>query len=117
MLADRFEITGGSDLPRQSMARAGPPPILVDAAIADHFKVLQVVMAWRAGIVEGIDKTLAFQGDLLYIVDHVGKLDAGGFIDGRRNIGHMSELRTQSACILDVRRPGDNERIARTAQV
>jgi hypothetical protein len=106
-----------ADLPGQQVARSGPPSVLVNAAVAQHFEVLNLVGAGLVRMIEAIDHADAFERQLFHAVDHVRKLHAGQFIERGRDIGDVMELRAQSAGVLDVSRPGDDQRIARAAQV
>ena len=50
----------------------GRPPFVVDATVAEHLEVLQVVPFGRLGVVERVDHADAFEGRLLNAVDDVG---------------------------------------------
>jgi hypothetical protein len=68
-------------------------------------------------VIPGINDALALKRNLLDAVDGIGKRDARGLINGRCNIRHMMELAAQATRILDTGRPGDDQRIARSAKI
>ena len=87
------------------MPRSGPPAIFIDSAVADHLEILDLVRTGLVRMIEGIHHADAFERQLLHAVDYFGKLHAGQFIERRRDIGDMMELRAESAGVLDMPRP------------
>src|ERR1700738_2857553 len=80
------------EVPGQHVTRAGPPAILIDATIADHLEVLDLVRAGRIGMIEGVDQARSFQRQLLDAVNLTWELDSSQFVDGRRDVGDVMEL-------------------------
>ena len=56
-------------------------------------------------------------GILLPSVDHVGRLDAEDFVDRRRDVVDVVELRSRRLVRLDPLRPRDHQRISRAAEM
>ena len=100
--------------PWRDIGGACPPAVLVDAAVAEHLKVLDGVCALCLRMVPRVGDALAFQRKLLDAVDRVRKLNASGFVDGGCDVGDVRELAAQAAGILDARRPGAHAHAAAT---
>ena len=62
---------------------------------------------WRSPRIECVGHAHAFNRFLLDAVDHVGRLDTGGFENGRDDVDHVMELRANAAHVLDVAGPRD----------
>jgi hypothetical protein len=74
---------------------------VVNSVVSEHLEVLRVPLRGRIGIrlVKGVDHADAFDGLLFDPIDHVGRLNAGGFEDGRNDVDDVVELRAKAAHI------------------
>src|SRR5437899_7275768 len=90
--------------PREETASLGcDPAIVIDGAIAVHFKVLRGA-AWCFGVLERRRKTHSIQMLLRYTIDALRHGYAGGLQNGRHDVDDVLVLRTYSAGIEDVDR-------------
>src|SRR6478672_3346252 len=103
--------------PRNGMARARHPAIMIDAAIAKHFEVLSCMCLLRFRIVERVNHRRAIKGFLHGSVNALGKWQTRCFQDSRRNVGYMSELGTNFPLAFNSRRPMDHGSVSCAAVV
>src|SRR5687768_11087052 len=87
---------------------------MVNAAVAEHLKVLGLMPLTRAGVVEGIHHAHAFDGLLLHAVDGGRLRETGGFENRRRDVYYVMELRPDLAFCFDPFRPVHDGAVART---
>ena len=103
--------------PRHAVPRHRRPPLVVDAAVAEHLEVLRLVPLGRLGVVERVEHAEAFERRLLHAVDDRRMRQAGGFEDRRRDVDHVMELAADLALRLDAVRPVHDRAVARAAPV
>ncbi len=99
------------------MERSGPPAVPVDAAAAEHFEVLDLVVAGLVRMVEGVDHTCAFKRYLFDSVHHLRKLDPGQLKNRGCDVDNMMKLGAEFAGSLDMTWPGNDQGIARAAEM
>ena len=92
---------GADHHPRGAVLGDRAPTLEVDAPVAEHLEVLQVVTLGGLGLVEGVQHAGALHRRLLHPVHHRRLGQAGRLQDRRCHVDHMSELRTQTAGLLD----------------
>ena len=93
------------------------PPLVIDATVAEHLEILQVVHLGRIGLVEGIGHAEPFERSLLDAIDRGGRRNAGNLEHGRGNIDDMGELRADLVAGLNSLGPVHDRAIAGTAPV
>ena len=93
------------------------PAAVVDAAVAEHLEVLQVVAFRRVGLVERVQHARALHRGLLHAVDHRRLGQAGRFEDRLGDVDDVGELGPQTALLLDAVRPVHDRAVARAAPV
>src|SRR5438105_2078731 len=101
--------------PRNRMARARHPAIVIDATIAKHLEILSGMCFLRFRIVKGINHRCPIKGSLCRPVDALGEWQTRGFQYSRRNIGYMSELRANFSLGFNSRRPMDRDSVSSAA--
>ena len=99
------------------MARHGGPPLVVNAAVAEHLEVLRLMPIRRLCLVERIEHAYPFDRLLLYPVYRDRLRQPRRLEDGRRNIDDMVELPTHLALGSDSLRPVHDRPVARPAPV
>ncbi|MNO70257.1 hypothetical protein D3C76_611320 [compost metagenome] len=104
-------------IPRRGTNRGGEPAVLVDATVAEQLEHLATAAILGLRVVEAVQHADAIHGLLRHAVEYARRLDAGGFEDGRRDVGDIGELAAQAPLVLDLRRPGDDQRVARATEV
>ncbi|MND97484.1 hypothetical protein D3C80_898050 [compost metagenome] len=95
----------------------GHPAILVDAATAEDFEVLRRFFRLHLSVVEGVAQADAIHWVLSDTVDLYGWRDRQHVVDRRGNVVDMVKLSANSGVGLDLFRPGNGQRRARTAEV
>src|SRR5262245_47098930 len=99
--------------PRQTQwSCAGHPPVLVHRAVANKLELLRWVLRRSCSLIERVDKTDAVDWLLLNAVQDIRRCDPGSFINCRHNVDDVAELRSQTAFVLDLRRPRNDQSIA-----
>src|SRR3984885_15691118 len=101
--------------PRRLVSRHRGPPLVVDAAIAEHLEVLRLMLLRRLGIIEGVCHADAFDRMLLDSVDECRLGNAGHFKDGWGNIDDVMELSTDFALSLASLWPMHDRAVASSA--
>ena len=91
--------------------------LVVDAAIAEHFEILQLVPLRRRRTVEAIEHAGTFDRTLLHAVDDRRLRDAGCFQNRRGDVDHVAELRTNLVLRLDALGPMHERAVACAAPV
>ena len=99
------------------MEGRGDPAILIDRAVAAGFEILDVAGRGRRRVIERIEHAHARDRLLGDAIDLGRRLDAHGFVDRRNDVDHVVELRAQAALLLDARRPGHDQAVARAAEM
>src|ERR1019366_10267697 len=89
------------------------PPLMVDAAIAEHLEILGLASFGGLGVVEGIQHADTFQRSLLHAVNDRGCRQPGGFQNRRRYVDDVMKLRADLALSLDPVWPVHNRAVAR----
>ena len=92
------------------------PPLVIDAAVAEHLEVLRLVPLRSLGVVERIQHTDAFKRRLLRAVDDRRMRQPGRFEDRRSDVDHMMELAAHLAFRLNAVRPVHDRAVARAPQ-
>ena len=78
--------------PWRLMPRHGSPALVVDAAVAEHLKILCLMLLGRFRVIERVSHADAFDRMLLHTV-HKNRLgQSGHFQDSRRYVNHVMEL-------------------------
>ena len=93
------------------------PPLVIDAAIAEHLEILHVVRLGRLRIGEGRRHADAFERRLRDAVDHRRLGKPGDLENGPGHVDHVMELRPDLALALDAVRPVHDRPVARAAPV
>src|SRR6059058_884026 len=88
----------------QSPARN--PAVLIHRAVSQNLEILLRVSRWRFGIIERRKKTYAMHRHLCDAVNFLRLRQAGGFQNGWRDVGTVSELAAQTAFLLNAFGPG-----------
>ena len=95
--------------------RRGLPPLVPDRPRPEHRIELRLLRRRGVGVVERRAEAHAFDRMLGVAVDHVGHLDAHGLEQRRHDVDRVGVLPPEHADILDLRRPGHDQRIRRAA--
>ncbi len=103
--------------PRRLVLGHRTPPLVVDAAIAEHLEVLQVVTLRRRRLVERVEHAGALDRRLLHAIDHRRFGEPCRFEDGRREVDDVGELRAQPTLLLDPVGPVHDGAVAGAAPV
>ena len=120
LIVQRIRIGCAKGLPRCTIdLRTEEPAVVIQRPLAHHFKILGLVPLWCLGVlgVEGIEEAGAFDWRLLDAVDHLRRVDAGGFENGRHDVDDVHELLAQGALVLDARRPRNHHVLVDAAQL
>src|SRR5207245_10520067 len=110
----------GSQEPRRDgRCRGSHPTVMINRAVPNHFEILRLMLRRRIRIrlIERVSHAHAFDRLLLYPIDHIRRLDAGGFEEGRPDVTHVMELRADAARITDVARPGNGHSLPRATEM
>ncbi len=83
----------------------------------DSIRYVPALMAIGVGIAEGLCKTASLDWFLCNAVELSRRRDAANLVQRRHDVDDVQELTAQAALVLDARRPGDDHRIARAAEV
>src|SRR5262249_62376311 len=100
-----------------SVTHARDPSVAVDGAAAEHFEILDPTAFLGLRVVEAVDHADTFDLLLRNPVDLRRLLDSGRLQNRRRDVDDVVELGADAALVLDPVGPGDDERIARAAEV
>src|SRR6185369_7163975 len=103
--------------PRRHVLGHSGPTLVVDSAIAKHFKVLRLVSLRGFFIVERVQHADAFDRILLHTVHKDRLWKSSSLKDRRRNIDDVSELRSNLAFCFDPLWPMDDRSIPRSAKM
>ena len=103
VVVERRQLAADHDPRRLVLGDRAPAPV-VDAAVAEHLEVLQVVALRGVGVVEGVEHARALHGRLLHAVDHRRLGQPGRLEDRRRHVDDVGELRAQAAAARRCRR-------------
>src|SRR5882724_11585585 len=101
--------------PRNRMARARHPAIVIDAAIAKHLEILSRVCLLGFRIIEGVNHRSSIERPLHRSVDALWKRQTRGFQYGRRDVGYVSELGANFSIGFNSRRPMDHDSVSSAA--
>src|SRR5262245_56023890 len=71
----------------------------------------------RLGVAEGVGEADAFDRLLRDAVERLRRSDPDELVQRRHDVDHVYELTPQPTLVLDTRRPGDDHRIARAAEM
>ena len=103
---------------RRTRPRAhGPPPVVVDRAVAEHLEVLGAVPGRGGRVVERVGEADAVDRRLGHSPDRCGWLGAERVQDGRDHVDDVRVLGADLTACLDAVRPGNQERVAGAAAV
>ena len=116
VVVERRQIATDQD-PWRLVLGDGAPTLVVDAAVAEHLEVLEVVALGRVRVVERIEHARAFDGRLQHAVDHRGLGQPSGLEDGGGDVDHVGELRAQPAGLGDAAGPVHDRAVAGAAPV
>ena len=106
------------EVPRDPVQfRAGPPAVLVDRAGSGELEVLNRMALLSGGVIERVQEAGAVHRLLLDPVDLLRFGNAGRLQHRRRNVDAMRELRAHVRVGPEPVGPGDNHRVARSAEM
>ncbi len=95
----------------------GDPTILIECSVANNLEILGLLSFGYESIRERVTHAHTRQRDLSYAVHSRGHRDPNGFVNRRRDVDHVMELRTDGSDVFDLRRPGDYGPGARAAKM
>ena len=104
-------------LPRCGVLGHSAPPLVVDAAVAEHLEVLCFVPLRRRGVVEAVEHARALVRALHHAVYHRRLGEAGCLEHRRREVDDVAELMALAALLRDAFRPVHDRAVARAAPV
>src|ERR1700722_8413889 len=96
------------EYPRRLVSRYRCPALMVDAAVAEHFEVLCLMLLGGLGIVERVTHADAFDRMLLHSVDEGRLGHTCHFQDGWRDVDDVMKLSAELTCALDSLGPVDD---------
>ena len=74
---------------------------MVDATVDHHLEVLRMSASWHRRIIERVHHRHAVDRLLRNAVEYVRERHADGFVDGRRDVDDVVEVRADSSPLLD----------------
>ncbi len=101
--------------PRSAMRRMSQPGIVIDAAIAEDFKVLRLVSVLRFGVVKRVKHAHSLNGSLQRAVHDFGFGQSRRFENRRSDVDDVMPLRSNFPLGFDAVRPVSHESIASSA--
>src|ERR1700730_14287796 len=93
------------------------PTFVVDAAIAEHFKILRFVALCRLRVIEAVGHAHALHWNLTNAVHDAWLWQLGGLKDGRRYIDEVVELMPNLSFACDALWPMHNRSVAGAAPI
>ena len=103
--------------PRLQVDGPGEPAVVIDAPVAEHLEVLDLVTAWGLGVVPGIGHTHALDGTLGGAVDDSRLRHSNSLEDGRHDVDNVVPLIAHLALGLDPLGPVDGHGVTGAAIV
>ena len=96
----------GAGDPRRAVAGHCGPALVVDAAVAEHLEVLELVLLGRRRVVEAVPHARTRACGFCWMpLTKLGAGKPGGLEDGRRDVDHVGELRADLALGREAVRP------------
>ena len=102
-------------LGRRRHGRRGLPPLVPDRPGPEHRVELRLLLRRRVGVVEAVAEADPLDRVLRVAVHHVGHLDAHGLQERRHDVDRVGVLPPERADVLDLRRPGHDQRVGGAA--
>ncbi len=94
-----------------------PPAIVVDRAVAEHLKVLGMMIGGRSRLVEGVGEAHPVDRRLGHAADALRRFGAQGFQDRRDEVDDVPIVLAHLAARLDALGPGYDARVGGAAPV